>query len=136
MTKKPTKAVTSKDRVVYEVKGPKGTHQIDAATTAELKKALGQTLELEPYSLQAAAHLAHTERATVTGQGWSVKRLGVLAFVPDAPAAAPQRKQPTEDRSPVVQEALPAPEHSQANVDLDKVFDQITTPAEQVQQAE
>lgn len=92
--KKPASKPAARDRVVYEVKGPQGTKQVDAASTAELKTALTALLELEPYSVQAAAHIAHVERATVTGQGWSVRRLGVLAFVPDSETTAAPRKGP------------------------------------------
>lgn len=139
MTKTRTKKTqTSKpatrDRVVYEVKGQHGIRQVDAATTAELKKFLAQTLDLEPYSLQAAAHLAHTERATVSGQGWSVKRLGVLAFVPDAPPAVPARKQqPENDNSPVMAPATEmAPQAEVMSVEVDSVLDRLTSsPNEQ-----
>lgn len=133
--KKPSKPTTSKSRVVYEVKGSKGTQQIDAATTAELKKSLAAHLDLEPYSLQAAAHLAHVERATVQGNGWSVKRLGVLAFVPDAPTtkAEQKREQRENDGSSalVSQEeqggeiTQPAPQPTQ-NTDVDTAFQRLT----------
>lgn len=132
-----TSKPATRDRVVYEVKGQHGIRQVDAATTAELKKFLAQTLDLEPYSLQAAAHLAHTERATVSGQGWSVKRLGVLAFVPDAPPAAPARKQqPENDSSPVMEPAAPAtemaPQAEVMSVEVDSVLDRLTSsPNEQ-----
>lgn len=91
-TKKSNKP--TKDRVVYEVKGPKGTQQVEASTTAELKVALTPLLDIEPYSLQATAHIIHAERGAVQGQGWSVRRLGVLSFVPDqhsVTGSAPQK---------------------------------------------
>lgn len=94
--KKPTPA--SRDRVVYEVRTGNTPRQVEATSTAELKKALAPLLNLDPYSTQAAAHLAHVERATVTGRGWSVKRVGVLSFVADeepkkAPTGNAQRRQ-------------------------------------------
>lgn len=103
--KKPTPA--SRDRVVYEVRTGNTPRQVEATSTAELKKALAPLLNLDPYSTQAAAHLAHTERATVTGQGWSIKRLGVLAFVPDSETTATPRKGPQEAKQR--QEAGPTP---------------------------
>lgn len=100
--KKPTPA--SRDRVVYEVRTGNTPRQVEATSTAELKKALAPLLNLDPYSTQAAAHLAHVERATVTGRGWSVKRVGVLSFVADeepkkattpTTAQRPQEAKPT-----------------------------------------
>ena len=96
--KKKPAATPSRDRVVYEVKGPNGTRQMEAGSTKELKDQLARALGLDPYSTQAAAHLAHVERATVTGKGWSVKRVGVLSFVADeepkkAPTGNAQRRQ-------------------------------------------
>ena len=94
--KQPTSSI--RDRVVYEVRIGNTPRQVEATTTAELKKALTPLLNLDPYSTQAAAHLAHVERATVTGKGWSVKRVGVLSFVADeepkkAPTGNAQRRQ-------------------------------------------
>ncbi|AXH01196.1 hypothetical protein DVJ83_18875 (plasmid) [Deinococcus wulumuqiensis] len=94
--KQPTSS--NRDRVVYEVRIGNTPRQVEATTTAELKKALLPLLNLDPYSVQAAAHLAHVERATVTGKGWSVKRVGVLSFVADeepkkAPTGNAQRRQ-------------------------------------------
>uniref|UniRef100_UPI0021BF3218 hypothetical protein n=1 Tax=Deinococcus sp. Marseille-Q6407 TaxID=2969223 RepID=UPI0021BF3218 len=81
--RKSGKSLAPRDRAVYEVRGPQGLFQVDAASTKELKDALAPLLGLEPYSVQAAAHLAQVERATVQGNGWSVRRLGTLTFVPD-----------------------------------------------------
>lgn len=90
--KKKATSTPSRDRVVYEIKGPNiGTQRVDAATTAELKKLLAP-LGLDPYSTQAAAHLAHVERAAVQGKAWSIKRLGVLAFVADTDDKPAQRR--------------------------------------------
>lgn len=124
--KKPA-ATPSRDRVVYEVRGPNiGTRQVDAATTAELRKAL-TPLGLDPYTMQAAAHLAHNERATVQGKGWSIKRLGVLSFVPDSegkPATAQRRPAPQTPTAPNADDAAqvqghetpdaPQPQYSQS----------------------
>lgn len=82
--KKSTSKPVSRDRVVYEVRGPQRVNQVDATSTSELKNVLTPLLGLNPYSTQAVAHLAHVERATVQGDGWSIRRLGVLAFVPDS----------------------------------------------------
>ena len=80
------------DRVVYEVKTERGTTQVEASSVAELKKALLPLLGLDNYGTQAAAHLAHTEKATVQTKTWSVRRVGVLAFVADIEEPAPKRK--------------------------------------------
>ncbi|AXH00552.1 hypothetical protein DVJ83_15345 (plasmid) [Deinococcus wulumuqiensis] len=87
----------SRDRVVYEVRGPQRVNQVDATSTSELKNVLTPLLGLNPYSTQAVAHLAHVERATVQGDGWSIRRLGVLAFVPDSEA---ETKPAQRSRSP------------------------------------
>lgn len=100
--KKPSSS-QNRDRVVYEVRTGNTPRQVEATTTAELKKALIALLSLDPYSVQAAAHLAHVERATVTGKGWSVRRLGVLSFVPDT---EPQTARTTSAQRP--QEAQPS----------------------------
>lgn len=95
--KKKAATTPSRDRVVYEVRGPNGSRQVEATSTADLKKALLPLLGLDSYSTQAAAHLAHVERATVNGKGWSVRRLGVLAFVADTddqPAPTTARRSP------------------------------------------
>lgn len=84
--KKPASKPVNRDRVVYEVKGSHGVKQVDATSTSELKTVLAPLLGLDPYSTQAVAHIAHVERATVQGNGWSIRRLGVLAFVPDSAA--------------------------------------------------
>ena len=93
MPKKSTKKPAN-DRIVYEVVTPQqGTRQVEARDTKELKAALTSILPLDPYSVQAAAHLAQTERATIQGSGWSIKRLGKFAFVPDeTPASAPKKR--------------------------------------------
>ena len=107
--KKSANKPVSRDRVVYEVKGPQGTKQVDAVTTAELKAALMPLLGLEPYSVQATAHLVHSERVSVTGKGWSVKRLGVLAFVPDTESStAPKTKSDKQTHNQRVQREQPS----------------------------
>jgi len=89
MPKKNLLKTTTKDRIVYEVKTTQGVRQVDATTTAELVTALTPLLNLaDPYSVKAAAHLVHMERAAVQGSGWSVRRLGVLTFQPDQPEKA------------------------------------------------
>ena len=98
MARKTAKKKALSDRIVYEVTTPKGSYQVEASATKELKTAITSLLPLplEPYSVQAAAHLAHVERATVQGQGWSIKRVGVLSFVPDTdqqPAPKPTKKE-------------------------------------------
>lgn len=86
------------DRVVYAVENGGKSTTVEASSTKELKAQLSRVLpNLEPYSVQAAAHLAHVERAQVEGSGWSVRRRGVLTFVPDAniedtPPKAPKQK--------------------------------------------
>lgn len=98
--KKSTSKLVSRDRVVYEVKGHQGVKQVVATSTSELKAALNPLVQLgesKEYSLQAIAHVAHVERATVQGDGWSIRRLGVLAFVPDSEA---ETKPAQRSRSP------------------------------------
>ena len=108
--KKPASKPATRARVVYEVKGLQGVKQVDASSTAELKAALVPLLGLEPYSMQAAAHIAHVERATVQGNGWSIKRLGVLAFVPDGDTDAMPRRGPkkTEQRQEAGETTAPS----------------------------
>ena len=83
MARKISKKKALTDRIVYEVTTPKGSYQVEASATKELKTAITSLLPLplEPYSVQAAAHLAHVERATVQGQGWSIRRVGVLRYL-------------------------------------------------------
>lgn len=95
MARKTAKKKALSDRIVYEVTTPKGSYQVEASATKELKTAITSLLPLEPYSVQAAAHLAHVERATVQGQGWSIRRVGVLSFVPDTDQQ-PAPKQPSK----------------------------------------
>lgn len=129
MTKTKTKPKTStskpapRDRVVYEVKGPSGTRQIDATTTAELRLALTPLLPLDGYNLQAAAHLVSTARVTMQGVGWGVKRLGLLAFQPDPMLTLAQTKSarstsaPLPVQTPPFQPTLPTqPSHIPAPV--------------------
>lgn len=114
--KKSTSKPVSRDRVVYEVRGPQRVNQVDATSTSELKNVLTPLLGLNPYSTQAVAHLAHVERATVQGDGWSIRRLGVLAFVPDSEA---ETKPAQRSRSP------------QKNAGRQVEDDQVQEPAEE-----
>ena len=89
--KKPASRPAARDRVVYEVTSSAGTRRVEATTTAELRDQLAPLLPgVEPYAVQAAARLASIERATVLANAWSVRRLGVLVFQPDAPEQGQQ----------------------------------------------
>ncbi|WP_019011225.1 hypothetical protein [Deinococcus aquatilis] len=93
MTKTKKTPTSNKPRVVYEVKGPQGTMQVEATTTAELRDVLAPLLqELDPYAVQAVARLASIERATITAIGWTVRRVGVLQFQADQPDAPTPQK--------------------------------------------
>jgi hypothetical protein len=131
--------------VVYEVKGPQGVRQVDAITTAELKTTLTPLLDLDPYSVQAAAHLAHVERATVQGNGWSVRRLGVLSFVPDTANQKPEQKRRKEaggseegSQGAEGKEVQTPPQVDVSRADFDTVLDRLTpaTVEDQAQQPE
>lgn len=60
--------------------------QVEASSPAELAAHLARELHTDPQDSRAAAHLLHACRAAITAPKWSARRLGVLAFVPDAPA--------------------------------------------------
>lgn len=123
MARKISKKKALTDRIVYEVTTPKGSYQVEASATKELKTAITSLLPLplEPYSVQAAAHLAHVERATVQGQGWSIKRVGVLSFVPDTdqqPAPKPTKKEA----------AVQAPQATTEQPDSSKLVNEDAAP--------
>ena len=99
------------------MKGPKKSVQLQATNVAELKTALAEVLDLPPYTVQAIAHLAHIERATITLKGWTVKRLGVLVLHQEdeegnpLPLQAESVAQPQQDAttSAPTEEAQPTP---------------------------
>lgn len=124
MARKTAKKKALSDRIVYEVTTPKGSYQVEASATKELKTAITSLLPLplEPYSVQAAAHLAHVERATVQGQGWSIKRVGVLSFVPDTDQQ-PAPKQPTKKEA-----AVQAPQATTEQPDSSKFVNEDAAP--------
>lgn len=114
MTKTRRKTTTkpaSRDRIVYEVQYSNGSRQVEATTVSELKAALAPLLGLDPYSLQATAHLVHVERATVNGQGWGIRRLGSMVFQADpVPVASRAAKKAQSDQL----EPTPAPQKDSA----------------------
>lgn len=80
--KRPTSP--ARDRVVFEVTVGATKHRLEANTAGELSVLLAPLLPgLEPYSVRAAARLASIDRAWVETVGWSIRRLGTMAFLPD-----------------------------------------------------
>lgn len=114
---------SGQDRVVYEVRSSAGVKQVNAASTAELKVALSPLLQLDPYAVQATAHLVHAERVAVQGQGWSVRRVGVLSFQPDAPEETPKRT-----RKPAVAAPPAAGSEAVPVTEIDRVWDSYIQP--------
>lgn len=133
--KKQVGKTVSRERVVYEVRGPRGSREVVASSVVELKKALSTLLDMDPYSLQAVAHIAHVERATVQGNGWSIKRLGVLSFVPDSPTDAKSaQRSSSRQQEEVEQRETPqvAEPHEHEEVER-KETPQVAEPREQHQ---
>lgn len=81
--------------------------------------ALAEVLDLPPYTVQAIAHLAHTERATITLKGWTVRRLGVLVLHQEDEEGNPLPLQAESVAQPQQPSSLPeadtvTPEHGQS----------------------
>ena len=121
--KKTTEAL---DRIVYNVRhhGDQQT-RVEAGDVKSLKAALLPLLGLDPYSVQAIAHLAHRERAQVEGSGWSVTRAGVLRFVPDSPVTAQKGPQKAEQ---VSEQSLTPDNQSQAVLEANQSQERAFPP--------
>ena len=97
--------------IAYEVKGPQGTRQVQASSTAELKAALLPLLPLRVDSAHGLAALLFNENVSVTHKRWGVKRLGIVTIVAEDEDDAAQ---PRKAKQQQPQQEATEPEQTQA----------------------
>ena len=111
MPRSKTRTKKTPKTIAYEVKGPQGTRQVQASSTAELKAALLPLLPLRVDSAHGLAALLFNENVSVTHKRWGVKRLGIVTIVAEDEDDAAQ---PRKAKQQQPQQEATEPEQTQA----------------------
>lgn len=118
MSKSNITPAANRTRVLYEITGPQGTHEVVVTSTKEFKAMLAFRLpKLPPYSVNAVACLIQKRGDVVQIDDWRVRCLGVLALqIDQSEQAAPQKRrskgrgaQSASERLPPQAEAVASP---------------------------
>ncbi|MDP9765568.1 hypothetical protein [Deinococcus enclensis] len=124
---KARKSSPNRNRAIYAITSSQGTTEVEVATAAELREAMTPLLPgVDSVAVQAAAHLAVTERATITAPTWSAEMTALVTVQPVA-AVQPGRRQTSQKKEGKPQATPPKPQPTEGErQDMrDTVFGEI-----------
>lgn len=97
--------LTVATRDVYTLEIGNEVITVEARSLDDLRRQLTSLLSIDTHSIQAVAHLAYGEKATVIAPAWTIRHLGSLQFV--ANPAVPLVRAALPTARPTVVSSLP-----------------------------